>query len=134
MPSFDAPFGRVPWYASAPEFAPPFGPPTYETPQRDRSPSLLDRLASFEAEAAGTPSGKAASLTPSMADAFAWPTGWQQFNGGWNANYWIDEALKLHAQYVVLASFHSRLGYARAWPSQIPGTCSTHRDFLGAPT
>jgi hypothetical protein len=52
-------------------------------------------------------------------------------DGGWNANYWIDEALKLHAQYVVLASFHSRLGYARAWPSAIPGTCSTQRDFLG---
>jgi alpha-L-fucosidase len=52
-------------------------------------------------------------------------------DGGWNADYWIDEARKLHAQYVVLASFHSRLGYARAWPSAIPGTCSTHRDFLG---
>ncbi|WP_370947169.1 discoidin domain-containing protein [Amycolatopsis sp. cg5] len=52
-------------------------------------------------------------------------------NGGWNAKYWIDEAKKLHAQYVVLASFHSRLGYARAWPSNIPGSCSTKRDFLG---
>ena len=52
-------------------------------------------------------------------------------DGGWNADYWIDEARKLHAQYVVLASFHSRLGYARAWPSAIPGTCSTKRDFLG---
>jgi alpha-L-fucosidase len=52
-------------------------------------------------------------------------------DGGWNANYWIDEALKLHAQYVVLASFHSRLGYAGAWPSAIPGTCCTQRDFLG---
>ncbi len=52
-------------------------------------------------------------------------------NGGWNAKYWIDEAKKLHAQYVVLASFHSRLGYARAWPSSVPGSCSTKRDFLG---
>ena len=51
--------------------------------------------------------------------------------GGWNANYWADEAIKLHAQYIVLASFHSRLGYARAWPSRIPGSCSTTRDFLG---
>jgi hypothetical protein len=32
---------------------------------------------------------------------------------------------------VVLATFHSRLGYARPWPSQIPGSCSTKRDFLG---
>src|SRR5437764_1084130 len=51
--------------------------------------------------------------------------------GGWTPDYWIDEARKLHASYVVLASFHSRLGYARAWPSKIPGSCSTKRDFLG---
>lgn len=52
-------------------------------------------------------------------------------NGGWSAKYWVDEAKKLHAQYLVLASFHSRLGYARAWPSNVPGSCSTKRDFLG---
>src|SRR3954454_24854745 len=52
-------------------------------------------------------------------------------DGGWDPRYWVDEGLKLHVQYLVLASFHSRLGYARAWPSSIPGTCSTKRDFLG---
>jgi alpha-L-fucosidase len=52
-------------------------------------------------------------------------------NGGWSANKWIDAAKKLHAQYIVLATFHSRLGYARPWPSRIPGSCSTKRDFLG---
>ncbi|MEU4215654.1 discoidin domain-containing protein [Actinoplanes sp. NPDC026623] len=52
-------------------------------------------------------------------------------NGGWSADYWVNEAKKLHAQYLVLTSFHSRLGYARAWPSSIPGSCSTKRDFLG---
>ena len=51
--------------------------------------------------------------------------------GGWNADYWVDEAQKLHASYIVLATFHSRLGYARPWPSKIPGSCSTQRDFLG---
>jgi len=51
--------------------------------------------------------------------------------GGWDPNYWVNEARKLHASYIVLASFHSRLGYARAWPSSIPGSCSTRRDFLG---
>ena len=51
--------------------------------------------------------------------------------GGWNADYWVDEAQKLHASYIVLATFHSRLGYARPWPSSIPGSCSTQRDFLG---
>jgi alpha-L-fucosidase len=52
-------------------------------------------------------------------------------NGGWNASYWVNEAKKLHAQYLVLATFHSRLGYARPWPSAIPGSCRTGRDFLG---
>jgi hypothetical protein len=52
-------------------------------------------------------------------------------DGGWNADYWVDEAQKLHASYIVLATFHSRLGYARPWPSKIPGSCSTQRDFLG---
>ena len=46
-------------------------------------------------------------------------------------DYWVHEAQKLHAQYIVLATFHSRLGYARPWPSKIPGSCSTKRDFLG---
>ncbi|MFE2218746.1 glycosyl hydrolase family 28 protein [Streptomyces canus] len=60
-------------------------------------------------------------------------TAWESdvTNGGWNADYWVKEAQKLHTQYLVLASFHSRLGYARAWPSKIPGSCSTQRDFLG---
>jgi alpha-L-fucosidase len=52
-------------------------------------------------------------------------------NGGWTASYWVNEAKKLHAQYLVFTSFHSRLGYARAWPSNIPGSCRTSRDFLG---
>src|SRR3954468_23341474 len=51
-------------------------------------------------------------------------------NGGWKADYWINEAIKLHAQYVVLATFHSRLGYARPYPSKIPGSCAPKRDFL----
>jgi alpha-L-fucosidase len=52
-------------------------------------------------------------------------------NGGWTPDYWVQEAQKLHAQYLVLATFHSRLGYARPWPSSIPGSCHTQRDFLG---
>jgi hypothetical protein len=51
--------------------------------------------------------------------------------GGWTPDYWVDEARKLGASYIVLATFHSRLGYARPWPSRIPGSCSTQRDFLG---
>lgn len=52
-------------------------------------------------------------------------------NGGWTPDYWVAEAQKLHVQYLVLATFHSRLGYARPWPSAIPGSCHTQRDFLG---
>ncbi|GAA1360132.1 discoidin domain-containing protein [Streptomyces beijiangensis] len=59
--------------------------------------------------------------------------GWESdvTNGGWTPDYWVQEAQKLHVQYLVLATFHSRLGYARPWPSAIPGSCSTKRDFLG---
>ena len=58
---------------------------------------------------------------------------WEQAvtDGGWDPSYWVREAQKLHASYLVLTTFHSRLGYARPWPSQIPGSCSTRRDFLG---
>jgi hypothetical protein len=58
---------------------------------------------------------------------------WEQAvtDGGWSADYWVSEAQKLHASYIVLATFHSRLGYARPWPSEIPGSCATERDFLG---
>src|SRR5437899_3792133 len=52
-------------------------------------------------------------------------------SGGWTAGYWVSEAQKLHASYITLATFHSKLGYGRAWPSSIPGSCSTKRDFLG---
>ncbi|MFF7558912.1 glycosyl hydrolase family 28 protein [Streptomyces pseudovenezuelae] len=60
-------------------------------------------------------------------------TAWESdvTNGGWTPDYWVKEAQKLHTQYLVLASFHSRLGYARPWPSRIPGSCTTKRDFLG---
>ncbi|MFE7170628.1 glycosyl hydrolase family 28 protein [Streptomyces sp. NPDC057616] len=60
-------------------------------------------------------------------------TAWEKdaTDGGWTPDYWVNEARKLHTQYLVLATFHSRLGYARPWPSKIPGSCSTKRDFLG---
>jgi alpha-L-fucosidase len=59
-------------------------------------------------------------------------SGWETDvnNGNWSAAYWVQEAQKLHAQYIVLATFHSRLGYARPWPSAIPGSCRTNRDFV----
>src|SRR5688572_6712816 len=52
-------------------------------------------------------------------------------DGGWDPKYWVREAQKLHASYLVLTTFHSRLGYARPWPSKVPGSCATERDFLG---
>ncbi len=59
--------------------------------------------------------------------------GWERdvTGGGWTPDYWVDEARKLGASYIVLATFHSRLGYARPWPSKIPGSCATERDILG---
>src|SRR6185312_6593428 len=67
--------------------------------------------------------------SPSHGSCSAWESA--VTDGGWTADYWVEETKKLHASYMVLASFHSRLGYARAWPSKIPGSCSTKRDFLG---
>ncbi|WP_157249774.1 alpha-L-fucosidase [Nonomuraea typhae] len=66
---------------------------------------------------------------PRHLDCAAWER--DVTEGGWSADYWVDEARKLGASYIVLATFHSRLGYARPWPSAIPGSCSTKRDLLG---
>jgi alpha-L-fucosidase len=67
--------------------------------------------------------------SPQHTDCGAWES--DVTKGGWSADYWVNEAKKLHTQYIVLATFHSRLGYARPWPSAIPGSCHTTRDFLG---
>ncbi len=67
--------------------------------------------------------------SPGFTSCTAWENAIK--SGGWNAPYWVNEAQKLHASYIVLATFHSKLGYGRAWPSNIPGSCSTKRDFLG---
>jgi hypothetical protein len=67
--------------------------------------------------------------TPVHKDCAQWEA--DVTNGGWTPDYWINEAGKLGASYVVLTTFHSRLGYARPWPSKIPGSCATKRDFLG---
>ncbi|WP_214321268.1 alpha-L-fucosidase [Nonomuraea sediminis] len=66
---------------------------------------------------------------PRHLDCAAWEK--DVTNGGWNPDYWVDQARELGASYIVLATFHSRLGYARPWPSKIPGSCTTGRDFLG---
>ncbi|MER6912099.1 alpha-L-fucosidase [Streptomyces sp. NPDC000594] len=66
---------------------------------------------------------------PMHTDCRAWEK--SVTDGGWSARYWVDEAKKLRASYIVLATFHSRLGYARPWPSAIPGSCATERDLLG---
>jgi alpha-L-fucosidase len=62
-------------------------------------------------------------------DCAAWEA--EVTGSGWSADKWVTAAQQLHAQYLVLTTFHSRLGYARAWPSKVPGSCSTRRDFLG---
>jgi alpha-L-fucosidase len=52
-------------------------------------------------------------------------------DGGWTASKWVSAATRLHAGYIALASFHSRLNYVKPWPSKIPGSPHTERDFLG---
>jgi hypothetical protein len=51
--------------------------------------------------------------------------------GGWSADKWVNEAKKIHAKYITLATFHTRLGYIRTWRSELPGAPMTTRDYLG---
>ncbi|GII54304.1 hypothetical protein Pth03_26930 [Planotetraspora thailandica] len=67
--------------------------------------------------------------SPAYADVQAWED--RVTADGWTAERWLDKAGALHAGYIVLASFHSRLGYVRVWPSEVPGSPATRRDFLG---
>lgn len=66
---------------------------------------------------------------PRHLDCAAWER--DVTEGGWSPDYWVDQARDLGASYIVLATFHSALGYARPWPSEVPGSCATRRDFLG---
>src|SRR5687768_377972 len=49
----------------------------------------------------------------------------------WSAARMVDVARRMHASYLTVATLHSRLGYIRVWPSGIPGTVTTKRDYLG---
>jgi len=52
-------------------------------------------------------------------------------NAGWSASKWVEAAVKIKADYITFAIFHSCLGYIKGWKSSIPGTHTTKRDFLG---
>jgi alpha-L-fucosidase len=49
----------------------------------------------------------------------------------WQAETWVRAARQIHARYITIASFHSRLGFLQVWPSAIPGCPRTRRDHLG---
>lgn len=49
---------------------------------------------------------------------------------GWNAERWVTTAKRLNAQYLTVATFHCDLGYLKIWPSRVPGSPSTQRDYL----
>jgi hypothetical protein len=49
---------------------------------------------------------------------------------GWNAGRWITAAKRLRAKYITVASFHCLLGYLKIWPSRVPGSLCTKRDYL----
>ena len=51
--------------------------------------------------------------------------------GGWAPEKWVKAALNIRASYINFAIFHSVLGYIKGWKSNIPGTHTTKRDFLG---
>ena len=47
-----------------------------------------------------------------------------------DAKAWVDAAKKIRASYITFDTFHSCLGYIKAWRSDIPGTFATKRDYL----
>lgn len=70
----------------------------------------------------GDPSTQPFESAPEFEDAVA--------DLGWDAASWVTAAEQLHAEYIVMASFHSLQGYVRPWPSDVPGSATTERDFL----
>ncbi|GLZ29869.1 hypothetical protein Lesp02_20590 [Lentzea sp. NBRC 105346] len=50
---------------------------------------------------------------------------------GWSADRMVNVAKRMRASYITIASLHSRLGYVKIWPSGVPGSVATKRDFLG---
>ncbi|MEU5974519.1 alpha-L-fucosidase [Streptomyces sp. NPDC047315] len=112
-PSTARPAGEPGTAATAPAAAPAY--PARQTMLRNSTAGLFLHWGMF--------------TRPMHTDCRAWEDA--VTGGGWSADYWVEEARKIRASYIVLATFHSRLGYARPWPSKIPGTCATERDFLG---
>lgn len=49
---------------------------------------------------------------------------------GWSADKWVRTAKRLRAKYMTVAAFHSQLGYLRLWPSRVPGSAATKRDYV----
>ncbi len=58
---------------------------------------------------------------------------WEQHlkSAGWSPKGMVSAAQRVNARYIIFATFHSRVGYVKVWPSKVPGSASTERDFLG---
>ncbi len=66
---------------------------------------------------------------PQYTDVSAWERHLAEV--GWSPSGMVSAAKRIHAKYIVLATFHSVLGYVKVWPSAVPGSAATQRDFLG---
>ncbi len=51
-------------------------------------------------------------------------------NAGWNADRWVETAKRIKAKYITIAAFHCALGYLKIWPSSVPGSPHTKKDYL----
>ncbi|QHT63058.1 hypothetical protein GXP70_25885 [Paenibacillus lycopersici] len=51
-------------------------------------------------------------------------------DAGWSAQRWVSTAVRLQAKYITLATFHCDMGYLKIWPSDVPGSPCTKRDYL----
>ncbi len=66
---------------------------------------------------------------PHFTDVSAWEQHLKSV--GWSPNGMVSAAQRARAKYIIFATFHSRVGYVKVWPSKVPGSASTRRDYLG---
>jgi hypothetical protein len=76
----------------------------------------------------GMNTGKAYTTDAAMyPPLYQTPAEFESAAAGWSPDTWVNDAVKLHAGYITVASFHSQLGYIRPWHS----APTTSRDYIG---
>ena len=67
---------------------------------------------------------------PNLRFPYETPEAFEAATAEWRAERWVATAKRLRAQYLTIAAFHCDLGYLKLWPSRVPGSPGTRRDYL----